>query len=169
MASSEHIVGEIYGRPELFAWIFGGMGLLMSLSSFMNSRLSAKYGARRTIRWLLVVYTIVGGFLLLLTFILGDPPGMSLFFVVIALLMAINLAVEPNSSALAMEPMGNMAGIASAVYGTCFFFIGAALGSVISYFMIKGVFPLVLSCFVIGLITLLLVFSDRRPLNTQPG
>jgi DHA1 family bicyclomycin/chloramphenicol resistance-like MFS transporter len=96
---------------------------------------------------------------------LGDPPDMLLFFIAIAVLMAVNLAVEPNSSALALEPMGNMAGMASAVYGTFFFFIGASLGSVISHLMVKSVWPLVLSYFAIGVITVLLVFSDRRPLS----
>jgi len=165
ISSSEHIVGEIYGKPKLFPWIFGGMGLVMSLCTLMNARLSSKYGARRTIRGLLVIYTIIAGLLLLLTFILGDPPVMLLFFIAVALLMALNLAVEPNSSALALEPMGNMAGMASAVYGTYFFCIGASLGSVISHLMVSDVFPLVLSFFIIGVITLLLVFSDRRPLS----
>lgn len=49
------------------------------------------------------------------------------------------------------------------VYGTSFFFIGASLGSIISLYMIHGVFPLVLSFFAIGLITVILVFSDFRP------
>jgi len=165
ISSSEHIVGEIYGRPKLFPWIFGGMGLVMSLCTLMNARLSSRYGARRTIRGLLIIYTIVAGVLLLLTLTLGDPPGMLLFFIAVALLMALNLAVEPNSSALALEPMGNMAGMASAVYGTYFFCIGTSLGSVISQLMVTDVFPLVLSFFVIGVIALLLVFSDRRPLS----
>lgn len=163
VASSEHIVGEIYGRPELFVWIFAGMGLLCSLSTFMNSRLSSRYGARRTIRWLLIGYMVAGGFLFLSTFAFGDPPEMRLFFIAVLIMMAINLAVEPNSSALALEPMGNMAGIASSVYGTSFFFIGASLGSIISHVMVNGVYPLVLTFFVIGVITVLLVFGDRRP------
>ena len=165
VASSEHIVGEIYGRPKLFAWIFAGIGLLMSFCSLLNSRLSSRYGARRVIRWLLSIYTVIGGLLLLYTFTFGDPPDMLLFFIAVALLLAINLAVEPNSSALALEPMGNMAGMASSIYGTSFFFIGASLGSVISQLMRHGVLPLVLSFFVLGLITILLVFSDLRPHN----
>jgi DHA1 family bicyclomycin/chloramphenicol resistance-like MFS transporter len=167
VASSEHIVGDIYGRPKLFAWIFAGIGLLMSFFTLLNSRLSSRYGARRVIRWLLSIYTVVGGLLLLCTFTLGDPPDMLLFFIGVALLLAINLAVEPNSSALALEPMGNMAGMASSIYGTSFFFIGATLGSVISQLMRKSVFPLVLSFFIFGLITVLLVFSDSRPLGSQ--
>jgi len=88
---------------------------------------------------------------------------MLLFFIAVALLLGINLAVEPNSSALALEPMGNMAGVAASIYGTSFFFIGAFLGSVISQLMRNSVLPLVLSFFVLGLITVILVFSDLRP------
>jgi DHA1 family bicyclomycin/chloramphenicol resistance-like MFS transporter len=169
VSSSEHIVGEIYGRPELFAPIFAAIGLGMAFCALTNSRLSSTFGARRTIRWLLVIYTVVGALLLVFTFMVGDPPDMALFFIAVAAMMGINVAVEPNSSALAMEPMGERAGMASAVYGTFFFFIGASLGSVISYLMVNGVFPLVLSFFVIGVATVLLVFGDRRPFSRRPS
>jgi len=167
VSSSEHIVGEIYGKPKLFAWIFAAIGLVMAFCTLMNSRLSSRYGARRSIKWLLTIYMVVASILLLFTFIFGDPPGMFVFFIAVALLMGINLAVEPNSSALALEPMGKIAGIASAVYGTFFFSIGASLGSIISKIMVKGVFPLVVSFFIIGLITVLLVFSDRHTISKQ--
>jgi DHA1 family bicyclomycin/chloramphenicol resistance-like MFS transporter len=163
VASSEHIVGEIYGRPELFAWIFAGIGLLMSIASFTNSRLSSRYGARVTLKWLLIIYTVISSVLLVYTFSFGDPPNMLFFFVAVAFLMAINLAIEPNSSALALEPMGQMAGVAASVYGTAFFFIGASLGSLISHFLVHSVFPLVVSFFVIGIITVVLVLGDLRP------
>ncbi|WP_285057841.1 MFS transporter [Pedobacter ginsengisoli] len=162
VASSEHIIGEIYGKPKLFAWIFAGIGLLMSLCSLLNSRLSSRYGARQSIKGLLVVYSIISSLLLLFTLIAGDPPDMLVLFVGLALLLAINLAVEPNSSALALEPMGNMAGMASAIYGTFFFFIGAALGSVISHFLVGGVFILVFGFFAAGLISVVLVYGDKR-------
>ena len=167
VASSERIVGEIYGRPELFSWVFAGIGLLMSLFALLNSRLSSKYGARKTIKWLLIIYTAIGGMLFLATLVSGDPPNMILFFIAIALLMAINIAAEPNSSALAMEPMGKMAGMASSVYGTSFFFIGASLGTIISHYMVHGVFPLVLGIFIIGLITVILVHGDRPNTTTR--
>jgi MFS transporter, DHA1 family, multidrug resistance protein len=129
----------------------------------LNSRLSIKYGARRVIKWLLSIYTLMGGILLLFTLGTDDPPSMIFFFISIAVLLGINLAVEPNSSALALEPMGKTAGLASSIYGTSFFFVGAGLGSVISTLMSKGVLPLVIGFFVLGLLTLVLVFTDRRP------
>lgn len=167
VSSSEHIVGEIYGKPELFAWIFAGMGAMMSMCALLNSRLSSLFGARRTIKWLLVIYTVIGAVLLAFTWAFGDPPRMPLFFIAVTLMLAINLAVEPNSSALALEPMGNMAGMASAIYGTCFFFVGATLGSVTSHMMAHGVFPLVVCFFAFGLISVLLAFSDQSQTATE--
>jgi DHA1 family bicyclomycin/chloramphenicol resistance-like MFS transporter len=163
VSSSEHIVSDIYRRPALFTWIFAAIGLWMAVSTFINSRLSSTYGARRTIKWLLIIYTSIAAVLLFSAFSFGDPPRMIVFFIAVAMLMGINLAVEPNSSALAMEPMGQMAGMASSIYGTIFFFIGASLGSIISNLMKESVFPLIISFFLIGVSTLLLVFTDRRP------
>ncbi len=163
VSSSEHIIGEIYGKPGWFAWIFAGMGLLMASFTYVNSWLTGRFGARRTIRGLLLVYSAVSIMLLLATFTYGDPPAMTLFFIPLCVLMALNLAVEPNSSALAMEPMGKMAGTASAVYGTCFFFVGASLGSIISELMIHKVMPIVASLVIMGLVCVTLVMTDVRP------
>jgi len=162
VASSEHIIGDIYGRPALFPWIFAGIGLVMSLCTFINSKLSIRYGAYRSIRALSVLYTIVAGLLLLFTLITGDPPEMLILFIAIALLLAINITIEPNSSALALEPMGNMAGVASSIYGTIFFFIGATIGSVVSNLMVNNVLPLVICFFAAGIISLLLVLSSKN-------
>jgi Arabinose efflux permease len=165
VASSEHIIGGLYGKPSLFAWIFGGMGLLMALSTFINSYLSTKYGARRAIKFLLLLYTLVAACLAVSTVTFGDPPNMALFFIAVTLMMSINLAVEPNSSALALEPLGDVAGMASSIYGTLFFSMGASLGSVISDLMVNRVSPLVISYLAFGISGLLLALNDRRPHN----
>jgi DHA1 family bicyclomycin/chloramphenicol resistance-like MFS transporter len=78
-------------------------------------------------------------------------------------MVAVNLAVEPNSSALALEPLGDMAGIAASIYGTIFFSVGASLGSIISGLMISGVYPMVVGFFIAGVMALVLVLGDRRP------
>jgi len=97
----------------------------------------------------------------------NNPPQLVVFVAAVAVLIGINLAVEPNSCALAMEPMGNMAGLASSIYGTFFFFVGAGIGAVISNLMKENVLPIILSFFLIGIITLLLAFSDRRSQNIR--
>jgi DHA1 family bicyclomycin/chloramphenicol resistance-like MFS transporter len=160
VASSEHIIGEIYGKPGLFPWIFAGIGVVLSLSSLLNAKLTSRYGAHTSIRWLLIAYAIVALLLLAYTLIVGNPPAMVPFFIGVAVILGINLAIEPNSSELALEPFGAMAGMASAIYGTCFFFIGAGLGTVLSYFMDTSVFPMVIGFFAVGAIAVLLVLSS---------
>ncbi|NML22903.1 multidrug effflux MFS transporter [Pseudoflavitalea sp. G-6-1-2] len=162
VSSSEHIIGDIYKRPDLFVWVFAGGGLAASLCTLLNSKLSSRYGARVVIKWLLCFYSLASAALLINTIVFGDPPFMPVFFTAIALLLGLNLAVEPNSSALALEPLGNAAGIASSLYGTSFFFIGAGLGSLISHFLRSNILPLVLSFFVLGLIATFLAFTDPR-------
>jgi len=105
----------------------------------------------------LIGYTAAGSFILVSTLVLGDPPSMILFFAGVVVTMSLNLAIEPNSSALALEPMGNMAGIAASIYGTLFFSIGSTLGSIISHLMVDGVYPLVIGFFVAGIISLFLL------------
>jgi DHA1 family bicyclomycin/chloramphenicol resistance-like MFS transporter len=155
-------VSEIYKRPQLFAWVFAGIGLWMAICTLTNSRLSLLYGARKTLRGLLMAYTIIAALLLGCTLLFGNPPQIALFAITVAFMLGINVAIEPNSSALAMQPMGHSAGLASSIYGTSFFFIGAAAGSVISSLMQFSVMPLIVGFFVIGIITLVLAFRDRQ-------
>lgn len=161
IASSEYIIGELFGHPEWFIWIFAGIGVLMAFSTFLNARLVRRFGARRTLRGLIVIYTVIGGLLLLDSVLSSHSPTIWVFFLAVAPMMALNLAIEPNSSALGLEPLGDSAGLASAIYGTVFFFVGASLGSVISHFLTMGVLPLVLCFFTGGLIAIILIFGDR--------
>ncbi len=162
VSASERIIGEMYGTPKLFPWIFGSMGLAMSMTSLYNSRLSTRYGARRVIRVLVIVYTVVAILLLLATLYQGDPPDPWVLYIAVGLLLAINLAIEPNSSALALEPLGDNAGIAASVYGTMFFFVGSTLGAFIGMLMVHGVLPLVLSFVILGAVAVVLVWMEKR-------
>lgn len=162
VSSSERLVGEVYRQPALFPWIFAAIGLGMSVCTLINSRLSMRWGAKRAIRSLLFIYTVIAAILLLITLLSNNQPGIAIFFGGTGILLAINLAIEPNSSALALEPLGETAGLAAAVYGTIFFFIGSLLGAVISQLMQHSVMPLVISFFIIGVLSLLLVQKTVR-------
>lgn len=162
VSSSEHIIGVIYQKPALFPWIFGGMSLFLACCTFINSRLSLKYGAQRLVRWFLSLYTLIGLGLLLLTLVQGDPPDMLLCFIGIGLMLGINLATEPNSSSMAMAPMGHKAGMAASIYGTSFFFFGATAGALISDLLDHHLLPLIASFFLAGLVSYILAKTDTR-------
>lgn len=160
VSSSERIIGDIYQRPDLFPVIFGAIGLLMAILSLTNSYFTKRYGAKKTLRIILVLYLAAASVLLGGVLFLGNPPPMVYFFVMIALLMAFTTAGDPNSGALALEFMGENAGLAAAVDGTIFFFIGSGIGAVISSQLTNGVLPLAIGAVVASLISVILVFGD---------
>jgi DHA1 family bicyclomycin/chloramphenicol resistance-like MFS transporter len=162
LASSERIVGEIYGQPARFAWIFGGTGVVQSASTFLNARLVERFGAKRTLRALLVVYFVVACALAAATHWLGDPPDMALFFAGMVILVALVPTIEPNSSALALEPLGDMAGTSAAIYGTTFFFVGSLIGAGVSRLLVASLAPLAIGHVIAGAIALALAWTDRR-------
>jgi MFS transporter, DHA1 family, multidrug resistance protein len=156
VSSSERIIGEIYHEPDLFPVIFGGIGLLMAIFSLSNSWFTKRMGAKRTLRYILWTYLITAVLLLLSIVFLGSPPPLLSFFSLVAILMALTTAGDPNSSALAMEFMGDKAGLAASVWGTFFFFVGSAIGMLISSQLTDGVFPFAVSAVAVGLISLIL-------------
>ncbi len=161
VASSERIIGEIYHSPELFPSIFGTIGLLMAILSLSNSFFTRKFGAKKTLSIILLLYLVVSAFLVLMAFFWGNPPPMLYFFILIALLMAFTTAGDPNSSAMALEFMGENAGLAASVYGTIFFFIGSSIGAAISSQLSDGVLPLAISAFAASVVAVILSFSDK--------
>lgn len=161
VGSSERMMSEIFGRPELFVWIFAAIGLTMAAFTFLNAQLVGRFGARRTVRGLLAAYVIVAVVLLALTLAYGTRPDIYLFFALVALLQGIHVAASPNSGALAMEPLGSAAGLAAAINGTSFFVFGSIMGSFIDGMMIDSVLPLTVAYVAAGLLAAVLAYSDR--------
>jgi DHA1 family bicyclomycin/chloramphenicol resistance-like MFS transporter len=167
VGSSEYMISEIYGRPQLFVWIFTGIGITMAVFTFLNIQFVRRFGARRSIRGLLTSYLMVACSLLALTLAHGGTPNIYLFFGGVALLQGINVAVNPNSDALALEPLGSTAGMAAAIGGTSFFVFGSILGSLIDRLLVHSVTPLAVGYVTAGLIAVVLVFSGRT--STMPA
>lgn len=160
VASSERIIGEIYEKPHLFTLVFGTAGSIMALFAFINAYLTKKIGAKKSLRIFLTSYLIVAFMLTVFTLWYDHQPPFMLFFLSIVLLMGLTAGGDPNSSALALEPMGDKAGLAASVYGTIFFFMGSCLGSVISGQMISDSSSLAIGALIVSSIAFILFHSD---------
>ncbi|NBL65593.1 MFS transporter [Flavobacterium sp. NST-5] len=162
VSNAEFIVSDIYKKPELFTWVFGCIGLAMAMGALLNSKLVAVYGAKKAINKLLFCYLIIAIVMLVGVGVNMLLPNIYFFFGCIALLLGINLAAEPNSSSLAMKHVGEYAGTASALYGTCFFFGGAMIGTLISYFISFGLIAMAIGFTVIGVCTFYLNIKNKE-------
>ena len=122
--TSQQIYVDIYGVGALFPLAFGVMPVAFAVAFFLNSRLVMRIGMRRVAHASMTAFAIITGLWLLLALTTGLPLWAFLTFVAAAALSQ-GLAWG-NIGALVMEPLGEVAGTASAVFGS-FTTVGAAL------------------------------------------
>ena len=117
IASMQPVLDVIYQRADWFAPVFSCSGVLMAISFFTVNRFIEKYGAHLIALRVLTVAFILSVSLLSITFVSGGRPPFWLFVIGIALINAFLTLLTPTGTALALEPMGNLAGTASGAIG----------------------------------------------------
>jgi DHA1 family bicyclomycin/chloramphenicol resistance-like MFS transporter len=122
--SMQQVVYDVFHRPELLGIAFAGIAGPMALSSWLNSRLVMRFGSRRLLLIAMSAFTFMAALHLVAILTLGET--ILSFILLQALTMGCFGLVGANAGALAMEPLGHVAGTASALQGLLST-VGAAL------------------------------------------
>ena len=162
LSTSEVVYREVFGREELFPLLFGGMALVMGLATLVNGRTVERVGLPRMLRLVLGGYLVGTSVLLALTLATGGRPPLSAYVLVLALVLSSHAVLIPNLNARAMEPMGDIAGTASAINGSLLIGGGALLGAAIDHAYDGTVLPLAVAMVAVGLVTAILLRSSER-------
>lgn len=129
--SSQQIFQEQYALGELFPLYFAAIALSMGVASILNARLVMRYGMIQLVRWALAaVFGLSLVFLGISAAAAGHPP----LWILMAFLMISFFGVGilfGNVNALAMQPLGHMAGVGAAVVGSISTLISMVLGIII--------------------------------------
>ena len=129
ISSAQQIFQEAYSTGALFPIYFGVLALAVGGSSLMNTRLVMKYGMRRLSRAAVISFTLVSAVASVLVFAFEGLPPLWLF---VAYLLVVFLCVGllfGNLNALAMEPLGYIAGVGASVVASLSTFISVPLGA----------------------------------------
>lgn len=152
LASSELIVGEIYDRQALFPFVFGGAAAVMGSAMLANARLVGRLGVNRTVHVAITGYTTLAGVLLVVTLSTGGKPPFWLAITGITIVLVMHATMIPNVNTIALQPLGHIAGMASAAIGTISLAGGAILGSILDRSLGATITPLVVGFVTYGLI-----------------
>ncbi|MGV3552529.1 multidrug effflux MFS transporter [Rhizobium sp.] len=152
IGTAQQIYVDIYGLGAWFPIAFAGVAALMAVSSFLNSRIVGRFGMRRVTHTALVSFAVLSGVWLALGMnnMLPFPAFMAIF----ALTMFSFGMVGSNAQALAMEPLGAVAGTASSVFGFLQTAGGAAIGAWIGAHYNGTVIPTAAGFFLLGLVAI---------------
>lgn len=162
LSTSEIIYREVFDRDALFPVLFGGMALVMGVATLVNGRIVERIGLVRMLRIDLVGYLVGATALLAVALVTGGRPPLLVYLVVLGVLLSSHAMIIPNMSARAMEPMGDIAGVASAVSGATLIGGGALIGAAIDRAYDGTVRPLAGALVVGGLLVAVLLAQSSR-------
>ena len=154
--SAQQVFDHTFGAARLFTAIFAGIALFMAFSSLLNASVVERLGTRRVSHTALLVY--VAAAVIHSVIALANLDTLASFALFQAVLMGCFGLVVSNFGAMAMAPLGHLAGTGSSVQGCVTTLGGAVIGSLIGQLYDGTTVPLALGLTTTGLIALGFVF-----------
>lgn len=140
IVSVQQVYGELYGLGTLFPYAFGASSIGVAAAALFSARLVRRLGMRPVAHGALSIFT-VSGLLLFLLALGGNPPFWVAFGLLSISMMAFGV-LQGNISAIALEPMGHIAGTASSLVGVVTMTIANILAGVVGQSYDGTVVPL---------------------------
>ncbi|ETX11367.1 bicyclomycin resistance protein [Marinomonas ushuaiensis DSM 15871] len=161
--SSQQIFQVQFETGRMFSLYFGLLALVLGFSSLTNSRIVEKYGAKIiAFRAICVVVIVSTVFLCLHAFV---NIQLWMFLVYAAAIFFCFGLLFGNFNALAMEPMGHVAGIASAVIGSVSSIMSLSIGTIIGQMYNNTLVPVSSGFMVMGTLALCLMYWAEKKSN----
>jgi DHA1 family bicyclomycin/chloramphenicol resistance-like MFS transporter len=166
ISASEQLYHQVYDTGDWFPLWFAGAAVAMTFSNLVNSRLVERYGMRRMSHSALIGFVAVSALHALLA--LQGPVPFEIFYTLVLIAFFMLGFQGPNYNAIAMEPLGALAGSGAALLGFASSFCSAVLGGLIARQFDGTITAIFIGHFVLGLGALVAVFLTERGKLFQP-
>lgn len=158
LSSAQQIFQKQYALGTMFPLYFATLALCIGGASFANGRLVMRFGMQQLTRWSKRVSTVIS--LMFVAFVLsvgGHPPLWTLMAFMMAILFCFGI-MYGNLNAMAMEPLGHIAGVGSAVMGALSTLISVPCGILIGHSYNGTVIPVISGFAISGVLIVLVMF-----------
>lgn len=153
----------IFGRGDSFPFWFGFVALMSGSASMLNAAIVVRVGMRRIVTWSLAAQILFSTIILVLS---SMPLPQTLMF---GLFVAWQTTVFfmagttlGNLNAMAMEPMGHIAGMAASVTGAVSTVLAAGIAAIIGQFFDGTLLPLASSLLIMACLAYVLMLRMAR-------
>jgi len=159
LGASRQIFQDQFHAGDGFALYFGGLALLLGVASMLNSHFVGRWGMRAICHW--AAAAIVAASALFFALQMLVPATLPMFVAYAGILFFAFGLMFGNLNAIAMEPMGAVAGMASAIIGASSSVISLFLGTLIGQLYDNTLRPIAAGFLLLGLVSWLLMRSER--------
>jgi MFS transporter, DHA1 family, multidrug resistance protein len=156
LGTSQQIFAEQYEQGEWFAVWFGVFAVAIACAMIFNGRMVMRHGMRMLSKWAVrgcILFSAV--FLVLALIYAGHPPLWTLGLYLFGTFFCCGILFG-NYNAMAMEPVGHIAGMAAAISGTLSSLVAIGIGTWIGQQYDGTVMPLVYGFLSMGFVAMLL-------------
>ncbi len=168
LSASQQIFQIQYNLVEEFPYIFAGLAASIGFATFLNGKIVVKFGMFKIASVFSIVFTLVS--LLYVAIYWGEPNPSVIVLVIFSsvLLFAIGFMFG-NINALAMQPIGHIAGIGAAIIGFVSTVISVPIAIYVGSFIQTTALPLFAGFLICGILSVMLIqylkFSTKK--NTK--
>jgi DHA1 family bicyclomycin/chloramphenicol resistance-like MFS transporter len=143
LGTAQQIFQEQYGLGRMFPVYFGALAVSIGIASLVNARLVMRFGMRKLSKLALRASCVLSIAFLLVVIGLGGHPPFWAFMAYMFVNFFFCGLLFGNYNALAMEPMGRIAGVASAIIGSLTSLVALVCGTIIGQLYNSTLVPLV--------------------------
>ncbi|MGL1886656.1 MAG: multidrug effflux MFS transporter [Reichenbachiella sp.] len=165
LSTSQQMLQNQYQLGESFSLYIGGLAIAVGIASYINSKIVMRFGMTKLSLISLTALTFLSGlFYLYVNSTNGHPPLWTLMTYLTLTFFCFGILFG-SLNALAVEPLGHIAGVANSVISATQTLISVFVGGVIGYYYNDTVQPLVigfLSCGVISMVSLIPLWLKSR-------
>ena len=126
--TSQQIFQQQYGVGKLFPLYFALLAVALGVAALLNTRLVIRFGMHALTEGALRVMMLLSWLFLLLVWVYGVHPPLWLFMAMFMALFFCIGVMFGNMNAIAMEPLGHVAGTAASVIGSVTTLLAVGLG-----------------------------------------
>lgn len=150
------IYEHVFDKLDTFPFWFGGIALSSALSSFLNAMLVMRFGMRKLVTIALLAQILFSAIVLLAADQIA-MQGFAFFAIWQAFVFFQAGLTIGNLNAIAMEPMGHIAGLAASVTGAVSTAVAALIASPVSLLFDGTIKPLVATILIFASLAFLLM------------
>lgn len=161
LGASRQIFQDQFGTGENFSLYFGGLALVLGVASLTNSRVVARLGMRFICLRAMGSIVVASALFLALHFVV-DAITLPMFLVYAVILFFSFGIMFGNLNAIAMEPMGEVAGMAAAITGATSSIISLTLGTMIGQMYDNTLIPIACGFTGLGSMAWVLMRIEQR-------
>jgi len=156
------LIGYLNSAQQVFH--FGALALVIGAATLVNSQIVERLGMRLICRRSMFAIIIASAIYLALLYITGAVLWMFIAYVAV-MFFAFGLMFG-NLEAVAMEPMGQIAGIASSLIGALSTLVSMVLGAIIGQLYNGSLVPLTIGFLALGILSVLfMLIAEGKKAN----